>query len=183
MQTLPACLLTTLSDRAAGVATGASSSWSVRLQGRISFGSDYGQLLAASAPPEGCAAASRPRIPAPSAPSYGPAHASCGPLRALRYDYACRGARRRPRPDRPRPWGGRRRQCHRRRPRAPTLRRPRAIGGACPVPILSPRILLLYLCECPCARMACRVCPVVPGGSGAPIGCRRKPPDHRTHML
>ena len=41
----------------------------------------------------------------------------------------------------------------------------------------------LCRCECPCARTACRVCPVVPGGSGAPIGCRRKSPDHRTHML
>ena len=177
------CPCASLSNPAAVVATGRPAARHLSL-GRCPRSPPIGRRSGAASGPSGrCAAAPCPRILALSASFHGPAHASCDPLRALRYDYARRGASRRPRPDRPRPRGGRRRQCHRRRPRAPTLRRPRAVGGACPVPILSPRILLLYLCECPCARMACRVCPVVPGGSGAPIGCRRKPPDHRTHML
>ena len=74
---------------------------------------------AASRPPRRCAAAAAARTRAPSAPSYGPADASCGPFRARRYDYARRGARRRPRLDRPRPWRRRCRccRCRCRRPR------------------------------------------------------------------
>ena len=76
-----------------------------------------------------CAAAARPRTRALTASSYAPAHTPWSSIRVHRYDYARRGARRRPRPYRALPWCRRCRRCRLRRPRRRPSRAARATHG------------------------------------------------------